>query len=114
MKKIILALVLLAALNTHAQSNEKLKEQLKQQTVQLDSSSKNLNDAMSNMQQSLDSLRNAQMQKEAQRSGEMILQWNNERKAKQKKQMFMYLGLGIFFLVVLVFGLMRKGKAKKG
>jgi predicted ribosome quality control (RQC) complex YloA/Tae2 family protein len=113
MKKIILVLALLAGLSAHAQSNEKLKEQLKQQTVQLDSSSKNLNDAMNNMQQSLDSLRNANMQKQAQRSGEMMLQWHKERQAKQKKQMFMYLGLGIFFLVVLVFGLMRKGRARK-
>jgi spermidine/putrescine-binding protein len=114
MKKIILALALLTGLTIHAQSNEKLKEQLKQQTAQLDSSNKNLNDAMNNMQQSLDSLRNAEMQKQAQRSGDMMMQWNKERQAKQKKQMFIYLGLGIFFLVVLVFGLMRKGKRKEG
>lgn len=114
MKKIILLLALLAGLSAYAQSNEKLKEQLKQQTAQLDSNNKSLEATMNNMQQSLDSLRNVQMQKEAQRSGEMMLQWHKERQAKQTKQMFLYLGLGIFFFGVLVVGLMRKGKAKKG
>jgi predicted RND superfamily exporter protein len=113
MKKIILAFALLAAFTTNAQTAESLKAQAAQIKVQMDSSSKSLATAMKNTQQTLDSLRNANMQKQAQRSGEMMLQWHNERQAKQKKQMFIYFGLGVFFLVVLVFGLMRKGRARK-
>jgi predicted PurR-regulated permease PerM len=113
MKKIIVAIALLAAFTANAQTAENLEAQAAQIKQQLDSSNKNLEATMNNMQQSVDSLRNARIQNEAQRSGEMMLQWHNERQAKQKKQMFLYLGLGFFFLVVLVFGLMRKGKARK-
>ena len=35
-----------------------------------------------------------------------------EQEAKQKKAMWLRLGLGVFFLGVLVFGLMRKRKKK--
>jgi hypothetical protein len=106
----------LAVFVTAAQPGTDLKqvtEQVKQQRISLDSTNKNLEATMNNMKRSLDSLRNVEMQKQAQRSGAMMLQWHKERQAKQKKQLFMYLGLGILFLGVLIFGLMRKGRARK-
>ncbi len=42
-----------------------------------------------------------------------MVRWQNERQAAQKKKMFLYLGMGIVFLVVLIAGLLRKGKAKR-
>ncbi len=110
MKKIILAVVLLAAFTTNAQTAESIKAQAAQIKQQMDSSSKSLAATMKNAQQTLDSLRNAQMQQQAQRSGDMMLQWHKERQVKQKKQMFLYLGMGILFLGILVFGLMRRRK----
>jgi peptidoglycan hydrolase CwlO-like protein len=113
MKKILLAIALLAAFTTNAQTAESIKAQAAQMKQQMDSSSKNLAATMKNAQQTLDSLRNAQIQQQAQRSGEMMAQWQNERQAKQKKKMFVYLGIGALFLGVLLFGILRKSKKQR-
>ncbi len=112
MRRIIPVICLLAAFTTNAQTNESLKAQAAQIKQQIDSTNRSLEATMNRLKQSQDSARTAQIQKDAARNGEMILRLYNERQAKQKKQMFLYLGLGIFFLAVLVFGLMRKGKKK--
>jgi PBP1b-binding outer membrane lipoprotein LpoB len=113
MRKIILAIALLAACAANAQTGESLRARAEQLKRQVDSSNKSLSVTMNSTQQMLDSMHNAEIKKQAQRSGEMMLQWHKQRQAKQKKQMFLYFGLGLFFLVVLVFGLMRKGKGGK-
>jgi maltose-binding protein MalE len=110
MKKIVLVIALLAAFNAQAQTNESLQEQAAQIKKQMDSNRKSLEVTVDRMRQSQDSLRNIQIQKEAERNGAMILQLQNERQSKQKNKMFLYLGMGVFFLAVLAFRLMRRKK----
>lgn len=48
------------------------------------------------------------------RNLDAFMAMQKEREAKEKKRMYIRIGLGIFFLAVLVFGLIRKNrKAKK-
>jgi ribosomal protein L9 len=110
MRRIITAICLLAAFTANAQTNESLKTQADGLKQQMESNRKKIDSSMNALQKRLDSQHTAQIKMEAARNGEMILRWHNERQAKQKKQMFLYLGMGIFFLVVLIFGLMRKKK----
>jgi septal ring factor EnvC (AmiA/AmiB activator) len=119
MKQILAIACLLLGLAATAQKtdmqqlNDQIKKsaaEVKQQMAQTDSLRKSIDNML---KQQLDSQRKSQIARDAQRSGDMMLQWHNERQAKQKRKMFLYFGLGIFFLGVLVVGLMRKGKQKK-
>lgn len=116
MKGIIVSLLLLAGLTAHSQSAgdlEKQLQQVEQETSKLGKTQASLDSTMQNLARVQDSLRLANIQKQAARDGEMMLRWQKERQAKQKRQMFMYFGLGIFFLVVLVLRLMRKRTVKR-
>lgn len=66
--------------------------------------------SLENAQQLLDSINAAKTYGDMQQNIDYMLRIQNERKAKQKKQAMLYLGLGIFFLVVLIVGLRRKAK----
>jgi hypothetical protein len=104
----ILALTALMAAAQKTVDLKELTDQVKQQRIALDSTSKNLDATMNNMNRKLDSMRKLDMQKQAERNGEMMLRWHNERQAKKKKQMFLYLGL--LFMAVFVVGILRSRK----
>jgi hypothetical protein len=119
MKKILVAACLLMGTVTIAQKTDmqQLSEQIKksaaevrEQRMKTDSLSKSINDMIARR---TDSLQKAQLRQDAMRNGDMILRWQKESQAKQKKKMFIYLGMGIFFLAVLIVGLMRKRKQNK-
>lgn len=119
MKKILVAACLFWGMVASAQKTDmqQLSEQIKksaaearEQRAKTDSLSKSINDMITRQS---DSIQKAQIERDAERSGQMMLQWHNERIAKQKRNMYMYFGLGIFFLAVLIVGLLRKRKQNK-
>lgn len=119
MKKILLVTCFLMGTVAFAQKTEmqQLSEQIKktaaearEQRMKTDSLSKSINDMITRQS---DSLQNAQIRQDAMRNGDIILRWHNERIAKQKRKMYIYLGMGILFLTVLIVALMRKRKQNK-
>lgn len=119
MKKILLVACFLMGTVAFAQKTEmqQLSEQIKktaaearEQRMKTDSLSKSINDMITRQS---DSLQNAQIRQDAMRNGDIILRWHNERIAKQKRKMYIYLGMGILFLTVLIVGLMLKRKQNK-
>jgi Tfp pilus assembly protein PilN len=119
MKRAIVFGCILLCLGTAAQNGDmrqlskaidKSAAEAKQQMAQVDSLSKSINDMMTRR---YDSMQKAQIAREAERSGQLMLQWHNERQAKARRKMFIYLALGIGFLGLLVFGLLRKRKPTK-
>lgn len=119
MKKILIAACLLVGMVTSAQKTDmqQLSEQIKksaaearEQRMKTDSLSKSISEMITRQS---DSIQKAQIQRDAERSGQMMLQWHNERVAQQKKKMFMYFGLGAFFFAVLIVSLLRKRKQNK-
>lgn len=119
MKKILLVASFMMGTVAFAQKTEmqQLSEQIKktaaearEQRMKTDSLSKSINDMITRQS---DSLQNAQIRQDAMRNGDIILRWHNERIAKQKRKMYIYLGMGILFLTVLIVALMRKRKQNK-
>jgi hypothetical protein len=120
MKQLLAIACLLWGMAAAAQKSDmqQLSEQIKKsaaearaQRAKTDSLSKSINNMITRQ---YDSMQKAQIERDAQRSGEIMLQWHKERQAKQKRQMYIYLGLGVGFLGLLIFGLMRKARQKKG
>jgi hypothetical protein len=70
--------------------------------------------ALDDTQRFLDSIKTANMYKESMQGLNYLLQYQKEQRAKQRKQAFLYIGLGIFFLVVLIVGVMRRTKSSSG
>jgi len=66
--------------------------------------------ALDNAQQYLDSMKSAQTNSDAMQGINNLVRYQNEQNAKKKRQAYIYLGLGVFFLVVLVVGLRRRVK----
>lgn len=66
--------------------------------------------ALDNAQHFLDSLNQATTYKDVSQGIDNLVIYQNERRAKQKKQAFLYIGLGLFFLVILIVGLRRRVK----
>ncbi len=115
MKIAIAFFFLLAGCTVMAQGTGNIQQridQVRQQNKKMDSIQASLNSTMENLYRTEDSLRAANMKRNAERDGEMILRMYNERQAKQKRKMYIYFGVGIFFLAVMVFGWFRKRKVK--
>lgn len=86
----------------------------KQTMEQLGKQQKELAETMDNLKRRTDSLNQVSMQKRADyETGVFMKRLQEERVAKQKRKMWLYIGLGVFFLVVLIVGLRRK-TVKKG
>ena len=62
-------------------------------------------------QRFIDSMKTANEYKEPMQGLNNLLQYQKEERAKQRKKAFLYIGLGIFFLVVMIIGFMRRSKA---
>ena len=67
--------------------------------------------ALNDTQRFLDSMKNADMNRDAVQGLNNLMEYQKEQRAKQRKQAFLYIGLGIFFLIILIVGLMRRSKA---
>lgn len=109
MRKIFIALLLFAIVPCFSQSGihtEKAGNELlsvnDSTIVQLKREKDSLDDILEKQK------RKEQLQSEASRNIDSILQLQEERKAKQKKAAFIRIALGLGFLIVLIIGLSRK------
>ncbi|MEI9945929.1 MAG: hypothetical protein WDN26_17120 [Chitinophagaceae bacterium] len=100
MRKLLLILTLLISSVTFSQDTPAVRFE---DTTAL---KRSLDDA----QHFLDSMKHAEASREAAQGLQNLLRYQDEQNAKKKKQAFLYLGLGIFFLVVLIVGLRRRRK----
>ena len=66
--------------------------------------------ALYDTQRFLDSIKAANENRDAMQGLNNLLEYQKEQRAKQRKQAFIYIVLGIFFLIVLIVGLMRRSK----
>ena len=115
-KYLLITAVLFAATVCYAQKdtspkllhidNEKLSKQIDSSRKQLDS----INERINNSFKSMDSAYMKQQAEQNNRNLDAFMAMQKEREAKQKKAMWIRLGLGVFFLGVLIFGLMRRRK----
>ena len=87
--------------------NEKLSKQIDSSMKQLDS----INERLNNSYKIMDSANRRQMMEQNNRNLDAFMAMQREREAKQKKAMWIRLGLGVLFLGVLIFGVMRRKKA---
>ena len=70
--------------------------------------------ALDNAQHFLDSMKNAEFYKQTTQGLNNFLQYQKEQKTKQKKKAILYIGLGVFFLAIMIIGLVRRSKLAKG
>lgn len=63
-------------------------------------------------QRFLDSMKTANMYKESTQGLDNLLRYQKEQREKQRKRALLYIGLGIFFLVVLLVSIFRRTKGK--
>ena len=102
MKKILLAIALFFSILSFSQDTSV-------QTRSGDSSA--TLKALQNAQHYLDSLKNAEMYNQTKQGLDNLLRYKQEQRAKQKKKAFIYIGLGVFFLIILIVGLLRRTKS---
>ena len=64
--------------------------------------------ALESTQRFIDSMKNASMNNESMQGLDNLLRYQQEQRDKQRKQALLYIGLGVFFLVVLIVGITRR------
>ena len=92
--------------------NEKMKREIDSSMKELDSINARINEGYKQTMHTMDSVNNHLQQEQNERNLESFVRMQKERETKKKKAMWLRLGLGVFFLGVLVFGWMRRRKAK--
>ena len=90
--------------------NQKMQEQIDSSMRELDSMNARINDGYKQTMHSMDSVNNHLQQEQNERNLNEFVQMQKENDAKAKKAMWIRLGLGVFFLGVLIFGLLRRRK----
>ena len=66
--------------------------------------------ALDNAQHFLDSMKTAEQYKDVEQGLDNLARYHKEQQAKQRRQAMLYIGLGIFFIFVLIIGLRRRVK----
>ena len=90
--------------------NKKLSKQIDSSMKELDSINARINEGYKETMHTMDSINNHLQQQQNERNLDAFLLMQKENEAKQKKAMWIRLGLGVLFLGVLIFGLMRRKK----
>lgn len=90
--------------------NEKMQKQIDSSMRELDSMNARINDGYKQTMHSMDSVNNHLQQEQNERNLNEFVQMQKENDSKAKKAMWIRLGLGVFFLGVLIFGLLRRRK----
>lgn len=65
---------------------------------------------LNDTQRFLDSMKAANENNNAMQGLNNLLQYQKEQNAKRRRQAYLYIGLGIFFLIVLIVGFMRRSR----
>ena len=120
MKKYLLITAILFSVTSHAQKdtpvkllhidNKKLRRQIDSSMKELDSINARINEGYKQTMHTMDSINRHLEEERNKRSLDAFLEMQQERQAKEKKAMWIRLGLGILFLGVLIFGMMRRKK----
>jgi len=90
--------------------NEKMQKQIDSSMRELDSMNARINDGYKQTMHTMDSVNNHLQQEQNDRNLDEFVRMQKENDAKAKKAMWIRLGLGAFFLGVLIFGLLRRRK----
>ena len=90
--------------------NQKMQEQIDSSMKALDSMNTRINEGYKQTMHTVDSVNNHLQQEQSERNLDSFMAMQRENEAKAKKAMWIRLGLGVLFLGVLIFGLMRKRK----
>src|SRR5438105_3236684 len=90
--------------------NEKMQKQIDSSMRELDSMNARINNGYKQTMHTMDSVNNHLEEERNRRSLESFMAMQKKQQAKQKKAAWVRIGLGVFFLGVLVFGLMRRRK----
>jgi Tfp pilus assembly protein PilN len=116
MRKSFLSLFILFSLTATAQKTNKfedLQKNIAKQRAELDSMQK-VNDSMFKVRMKRsDSIERARFNEQNTRNLNSFVKSMQERDRKQKRAMWMRLGLGVLMLGVLIFGLLRRRKKKE-
>ena len=68
--------------------------------------------AIESTQHFLDSIKTANSYKEISQGLDNLMRYQKDQRDQQRRKAFLYIGLGLFFLVVFVVGIMRRTKSK--
>jgi hypothetical protein len=110
MQKLFLPFLLLFAVTVFAQPGEKEQRQVKTKLVIDSSASVKLKQFSDSLEKAQTETFKTQMNENLQRGNDYFLQLQKERRAKEKKAAMIRIGIGIFFLLILVIGLRRRIK----
>ena len=111
MKKLLLILALTRSLNGMAQGNDLMKTPAEKQ-AQEDSSSFNLVKSYDSLIQTLPAYDSITMSKNMERNISGLLELQNTRRTREKRNAIIRIGIGVAFLIVLLIGLRRKSVKK--
>lgn len=118
MKTCLIAVFILSAFYCNAQrdslhiNNDKLNRQIDSSIKQLDSMNQRINEGYKQTMHTMDSINMHLEQERNNRALDSFLRMQKEREEKQKKAMWIRLGIGVLFLGVLIFGLLRRRKTQ--
>jgi hypothetical protein len=101
MRKLLPAILLLTYASAYSQDTPG-KEKIRQDTSFIDSGH--------SLQNYSDSLQNAATARQLEENMNSFMRYRKEQEEKQRMRSILYIGVGVFFLVVLVLGLRRKMK----
>jgi len=123
MKKYLFITAILFSVTTHAQKdtpvkllhidNKKLSKQIDSSMKELDSINARINEGYKQTMHTMDSINRHLEEERNKRSLDAFLEMQRERQAKEKKAMWIRLGLGVLFFGVLIFGMMRRREKAK-
>ncbi len=90
--------------------NDKMQKQIDSSMKELDSMNARINEGYKQTMHTMDSANNHLEQERNARNLESLIEMQKEQQAKQKKAAWIRITIGIIFLGVLIFGLMRRRK----
>ena len=110
MRILLLPLLLLLALTVSGQPGNKEKKQVRTKLVIDSAATIQLKEFSDSIEKAQKDIVNTQMDESLRRGNDYFLQLQQERGAKEKKAAMIRIGIGIFFLAVLIIGLLRRRK----
>lgn len=115
MRRFLVIIFLFTVINCSSQSNNQTSKDQRQKLIQNDSSVLNrlrrFDDSIAEDTRKKEALRDIEQM--SQRSANYFVELQKARRAKEKRNAVIRIGIGIFFLIILFFGLRRRTKKQK-